>query len=134
MTDEPDHTITLLDSYTPAELRTMEPGEEMLALLGLGEAFETDDEPANIGPATAKFILDHVDEHHLEHTDSPREEAALARLTHNGITVECVAVDHRATLRSALAACRAYLRLLKAGAERGSSDLRGMAEREAMTE
>lgn len=129
MTDE--HTITLLDSYTAAELRTMDPGEEMEHLLAEGKAFETNDEPVNISSITANFILEHVDNFEVR---VDRAEPALVQIELNGERVEVAArcKGGGPRLRAAIAIFRAYIRLLKAGAERGrSADLRGMAEREA---
>ncbi|MFB6372792.1 MAG: hypothetical protein ABEN55_06705 [Bradymonadaceae bacterium] len=140
MSDE--HEVTLLDSYTPAELRTMGPGEEMRHLLSTGEAFEEHEGLIPIDDAF-ELILEHVDDHEVLAGDP-----SIARLELNGHRFEVIASHYRPSVveevgisraldcakDAYLAVCRAYLRLLKAGAERGGSDLRGMAEREAMTE
>jgi hypothetical protein len=142
--NDPDHKLTLLDSYTPAEIRTMEPGEEMRHLLAGGEAFE------GLEPDAGKLALDDAAERILEHVDAQDLKPggpASAALEFNGQRFE-VAASHycpegapppeelaNGMVNDAyLAVCRCYLRLLKAGAERGESDLRGMAEREAMTD
>lgn len=122
-----EHTITLLDSYTPSEIRTLEPGEELGHLLRLGQAFEDDKDPVEPGQVAARAICQHVDDWSI--VGPP----ALACLELNGESFEVIARRSNPTDAAALAVCRCYVRLLEAGAEETTqSDWRGIARREAL--